>query len=69
MGGSDTLTGNGRQRYMLKGGAGGDTLEGGEGNDVLDGGPGADKLDGDAEDSGGLDVATYASATEGVTVT
>ena len=67
LGGNDTLTGNGGVD-MLKGGAGNDTLNGGEGNDVLDGGPGADKLDGDAEDSGGLDVATYASATEGVTV-
>ena len=53
---------------MLKGGAGNDTLNGGNGNDVLDGGPGADKLNGDAQDSGGLDIATYASAMEGVTV-
>ena len=65
--GNDTLTGKGGVD-MLKGGAGNDTLNGGNGNDVLDGGPGADKLNGDAQDSGGMDTATYASAMEGVTV-
>ena len=67
LGGNDILTGKGGAD-MLKGGAGNDTLNGGEGNDVLDGGPGGDRLNGDAHDSGGADIATYASATESVTV-
>ncbi len=47
------------------GGAGGsDTLVGGEGNDTLEGGAGADVLEG----GDGFDVASYASATERVSV-
>ena len=63
LGGNDTLTGKGGVD-MLKGGAGNDMLNGSGGNDTLDGGPGADKLDGGTE----TDIATYASAMEGVTV-
>ena len=61
--GTDTLDG-GKDDDILQGDAGNDTLGGGEGNDTLDGGAGADKLDGGA----GTDIASYASATEGVTV-
>ena len=44
-------------------------LKGGIGVDTLDGGPGADTLDGGGtDDDGENDVATYASAMEGVTV-
>ena len=68
LGGNDTLTGNGGDD-TLRGGAGRDTLKGGTGVDTLDGGPGADNLDGGGTDDGGEnDVATYANATEGVTV-
>ena len=68
MGGNDELTGGAGDDTLI-GGEGGDTLSGGTGVDTLDGGPGADKLygggtDGDEEN----DIATYASATEGVTV-
>ena len=61
--GNDTLDG-GKGDDILQGDAGNDTLGGGEGNDTLDGGAGADKLDGGA----GTDIASYAGATEGVTV-
>ena len=68
LGGNDTLTGNAGDD-MLKGGDGNDTLKGSDGDDTLDGGPGADKLDGGGtEQTPGTDIATYASATEGVTV-
>ena len=68
MGGNDVLTGNGGGD-TLRGGEGRDTLKGGTGEDTLDGGPGADSLDGGGtDDDGGTDVATYASAMEGVTV-
>ena len=68
MGGNDTLTGNGGVD-ILKGGEGRDTLKGGIGVDTLDGGPGADILDGGGTDSDNEnDIATYASAMEGVTV-
>ena len=67
-GGNDTLTGNGGDD-TLKGGDGRDTLKGGEGDDMLDGGPGADTLDGGGTElAPGSDTATYASATESVTV-
>ena len=58
-GGNDTLTGNGGDD-ILKGGEDRDTLKGGEGDDTLDGGG--------TELAPGSDTATYASATEGVTV-
>ena len=62
------LTGNAGDD-VLKGSEGGDTLRGGEGSDTLDGGPGADRLDGGGtQDTPGADIATYASAEEGVTV-
>jgi Ca2+-binding RTX toxin-like protein len=48
----------------LTGGAGTDILNGGTGNDWLDGGAGADLVDGGE----GWDVASYQSATSGVTV-
>ena len=68
MGGNDTLTGNG-ENDILKGGEGNDTLKGGEGDDMLDGGPGRDTLEGGGtQGAEGTDVATYASAMEGVTV-
>ena len=68
LGGSDTLTGNGGND-MLKGGEGNDTLRGGEGDDTLDGGPGRDTLEGGGtQGDEGDDIATYASAEEGVTV-
>ena len=68
MGGIDTLTGNGGGDTLI-GGEGRDTLKGGIGVDTLDGGPGADTLDGGGtDDDGENDVATYASAMEGVTV-
>ena len=67
-GGNDTLTGNGGND-ILKGGEGRDTLKGGVGGDMLDGGPGADTLDGGGTELvPGGDTATYASATESVTV-
>ena len=68
MGGVDTLTG-GVGDDTLIGGEGRDTLKGGTGADRLDGGPGADNLDGGGtEIDNENDVATYASAMEGVTV-
>jgi Ca2+-binding RTX toxin-like protein len=48
----------------LIGGPGNDTLKGGAGADILDGGPGNDILNG----GGGINTATYADATSGVTV-
>jgi Ca2+-binding RTX toxin-like protein len=47
----------------LDGSAGNDTMDGGLGNDTLDGGAGADSLIG----GGGFDMASYATATAGVT--
>ena len=68
MGGNDELTG-GTGDDTLMGGEGRDMLKGGTGEDTLDGGPGADDLDGGGtENDGENDTATYASATEGVTV-
>ena len=68
MGGNDTLTG-GVGGDTLIGGEGRDMLKGGTGADTLDGGPGADNLDGGGtENDNENDTATYASATEGVTV-
>jgi Ca2+-binding RTX toxin-like protein len=61
--GSDTLQG-GSGDDALKGGAGADLLNSGSDNDWLDGGAGADTIDGGA----GWDVASYQSATSGVTV-
>ncbi len=61
--GNDLLVGHGGGD-VLKGGAGDDTLLGGSGDDTLDGGVGADKLVGGE----GFDIASYASATAGVTV-
>ncbi|MBR0680665.1 hypothetical protein GXW74_09210 [Roseomonas eburnea] len=49
----------------LEGGGGADTLDGGTGDDLLTGGEGADRLVG----GDGFDIASYASATLGVTVT
>lgn len=48
---------------MLTGLGGDDNLQGRDGDDIIDGGVGADILNGGA----GFDVATYASATSGVT--
>jgi Ca2+-binding RTX toxin-like protein len=72
---ADTLRGNNEDNLLdggvgvfsdsLFGGAGNDTLLGGDGNDLLVGGLGADSLDGGA---GLLDIASYATATAGVTV-
>ena len=62
-GANDLLNGNAGQDHLL-GGDGNDVLLGGSGNDVLDGGEGADKLVGGA----GFDIASYATATAGVTV-
>ena len=61
--GNDTLNG-GAGVDNLKGGAGDDTLNGGDDNDLLDGGDGNDTLNGGA----GIDTATYAAATGGVSV-
>ena len=63
LGGTDTLVGNGGID-TLEGGEGRDMLRGGPGADTLDGGPGADDLNGGTD----TDIATYANATEGVTV-
>ncbi|MCW5734037.1 MAG: FG-GAP repeat protein [Enhydrobacter sp.] len=70
--GADRLTGDNLVN-RLAGGAGDDVLEGRNGNDVLDGGEGDDALEGgkgnDTVDGGvGFDVASYASASGGVTV-
>jgi Ca2+-binding RTX toxin-like protein len=62
--GDDTLDG-GTGKDTLLGGAGNDLLKGGAGRDVLDGGAGDDTLDGGA---GGANMASYADATSGVTV-
>ena len=70
MGGNDTLTGNGGTDTLI-GGEGRDTLRGGAGADTLDGGPGADNLNGGSSETdpdNETDIATYANATEGVTV-
>ncbi len=71
-GGDDVLNGSaaantlisGAGTDILSGFAGNDTLAGGDGNDRLDGGAGADYLSGGL----GVDVASYLSATSGVTV-
>jgi Ca2+-binding RTX toxin-like protein len=63
--GNDNIVGGGSQD-VLDGGAGNDILDGGTGDqDVLDGGAGNDTINGGV---GIADVATYASATSGVTV-
>lgn len=61
--GEDVLRGS-DGNDLLEGGQGDDLLIGGAGNDVLDGGAGADVLIGGK----GFDLASYASATSGVTV-
>ena len=60
----DRITGD-NQDNTLTGGAGNDTLKGDDGDDTLNGGPGGDTLDGG---DGDMDIATYADATEGVTI-
>ena len=60
----DRITGD-NQDNTLTGGAGSDTLKGDDGDDTLNGGPGGDTLDGG---DGDMDIATYADATEGVTI-
>ena len=62
----DRITGD-NQDNTLTGGAGNDTLKGDDGDDTLNGGPGGDTLDGGDDDVAG-DTATYADATEGVTI-
>jgi serralysin len=62
LGGNDLLSGD-ASNDTLDGGTGNDTLDGGIGNDTLDGGAGADGLFG----GGGFDLASYFSATTGVT--
>jgi serralysin len=61
---ADNVLNGGAGNDGLTGAAGNDTLIGGAGNDWLDGGTGADLMNG--ED--GWDVASYMSATSGVTV-
>src|SRR5262249_22070445 len=61
--GDNTLTGT-PIADVISGLGGNDTLSGLAGEDVLDGGPGDDVLDGGM----GSDTASYASATQGVTV-
>ena len=61
--GDDILNGNAGDDHVY-GGYGEDVLYGGSGTDVLDGGAGADWLIG----GDGYDVASYASATSGVSV-
>ena len=60
----DRITGD-NQDNTLTGGAGSDRLMGDDGDDMLNGGPGGDTLDGG---DGDMDIATYADATEGVTI-
>ena len=60
----DRITGD-NQDNTLTGGAGSDRLMGDNGDDILNGGPGGDTLDGG---DGDMDIATYADATEGVTI-
>ena len=62
---ADNLTGD-NNANNLKGGPGNDMLNGDDGADILNGGPGGDILDGG--DDTDTDTATYADATEGVTV-
>ena len=62
-GSGDTLIGD-SDANILRGLGGSDTIKGGDGDDTLDGGAGGDKLEGDA----GTDTASYASASDGVTV-
>ncbi|UVF18215.1 calcium-binding protein [Microvirga terrae] len=67
--GSDTFKGSGlllghEGNDGLTGATGNDTLDGGTGHDWLDGGTGADLMDG----GDGWDVASYQSATSGITV-
>ena len=59
----DRITGD-NQDNTLTGGAGNDTLMGDDGDDTLNGGPGGDTLNGGDD----MDTATYADATEGVTI-
>ncbi len=63
--GNDNLSGN-AGNDNLSGGAGTDLLSGGGGSDILEGGPGGDTLNGGG--GGGRDIASYASASAGVTV-
>jgi hypothetical protein len=70
--GADVVTG-GSASETINGNAGGDALNGGGGADTLDGGAGDDTLDGgtggDALIGGlGTDTVTYASRTNGVTI-
>ena len=60
----DTITGDDGVN-TLTGGAGNDKLNGDDDNDILNGGSGGDTLDGG---DGDMDTATYADATEGVTI-
>ena len=61
--GADTIDGGANNDTIL-GGSGNDDILGGSGNDTLDGGSGADDLDGGV----GFDTATYASSSDGVSV-
>lgn len=69
---NDTLGGDGNANHLygeagkdlLLGRGGDDILKGESGNDTLDGGSGNDRLDGGS----GVNIATYADATKGVTV-
>ncbi len=61
-GSANGLTGNSGAN-VLTGGGGNDTLRGGGGNDTLSGGTGADSLSGG---DGARDVASYATAAEGL---
>ena len=61
--GADTVTGNDVANEITTG-AGNDKINAAAGDDILDGGAGADQLDGGT----GVDVASYFSATTGVTV-
>jgi Ca2+-binding RTX toxin-like protein len=70
-GGNDQVFGDAGDD-ILDGNAGNDTLSGGSGNDILDGGIGDDVLDGGTgadmfKGGGGFDIASYASATTGLT--
>ena len=62
--GNDTLTGNSADN-LINGGGGNDVINGGDGNDTLIGLYGNDTLNGGAGDG---DIASYASASAGVTV-
>ncbi|MGR3467038.1 MAG: calcium-binding protein [Shimia sp.] len=59
---ADVLTGSSGDN-VLEGGAGDDSLRGSAGSDILDGGAGADDINGGS----GLDVASFGTASSGVT--